>query len=61
MIGSNEVEWKKYQSEQMYNAKNARLVQSGVDPNESFHFVRGGLLVGSVMAVIGAILYVVFT
>ncbi len=41
--------------------ENARLVQSGIDPNESFNFVRGGLIVGCAMFLIGVILYVVLT
>ena len=73
MTASNENDWKKYQSDQMYNksyiigvdvaeehtgAKQSRLIQSGIDPNESFNFVQGGILVGCVMAVIGVICWV---
>ncbi len=56
--GSNEKDWIKYQQEPAKSLKKARLVQSGVDPEESFNFVRGGILVGCIIAVIGCICWV---
>lgn len=51
MVGGNEEDWKKYQA-----VNRARLVQSGIDPEESFNTFRGGLFVSGVMlAIIGII------
>ncbi len=61
MIGSNEDYWREYQKEPAKGLRKARQIQSGVDPDESFHFIRGLMFIGCVIAVIGGILFAVFT
>ncbi len=53
MIGSNEEDWKKYQQEPAKSLKKARLVQSGIDPEESFNFFRG-VMYGIAIIMVGA-------
>lgn len=54
MVGSNEEDWKKFNNPryQAVELKSAKLVQSGIDPEESFNFFRGLLFVFGVFAVI---------
>ncbi len=56
MIGSNEDFWRKYQEEPAKGLKKARLVQSGIDPNESFNTFRGaGIVIGTLIILYGFI------
>lgn len=65
MIGSNEDYWKEYQKiryqpkYQSVQAKKARLVQSGIDPEESFNTVRGGLIAVAIVLACVAIVWLV--
>jgi hypothetical protein len=61
MIASNELDYKRFNPTKgkVIHARRIKLVQSGIDPEESFNMFRGGLLVTACMlVVIGVICWV---